>query len=313
MGQLWAVAEDGGYMQSNNLSKTMRTAVEPLCRFRNMTEVEEGAVGLHRGQTFNWNTYSKIADAGRALQESERMPTSKFQITQASLTITEYGNSVPYTLKLDNFSEHDVTKVIHKVLKNDATAVMDAAAHAQFDATVLTVAPTSGTSTTAITLEVGGCSITNNVAMGSDHIKAIVDLMEERNITPYEGNDYMCLARPSTLRNFKDELESISIYIQEGFNSVKRGEIGQYEGVRFIKQTNVASEGWSNGKSDAAFFFGEDGVVEGPAIVEELRGKIPTDYGRDKGIAWYYVGGFGIVHNTAAGDQNRIIKWDSAA
>ena len=312
MSQLWSVAADGGYMYSDNLSDVMRTALEPMSRFRNVCEPEP-AVGLSQGETFNWNTYSKVQTAGRALQEQERMPTTKFQITQASLTITEYGNSVPFTKKLDDLSKHEVTKVIHKVLKNDANEVLDSAAHAQFDATVLTVAPTGGTSTTAVTLEVGGCTITNNVAMNNAHIKGIVDLMEERNIPSYEGDMYMCLARPATLRPFTDILEDKSLYVQEGFAHVVRGEIGAYAGVRFAKQTNVANEGWANAKSDASYFFGEDNVVEGVAITEEIRGKIPTDFGRDKGIAWYYVGGFGIVHNSADGLDNRIIKWDSAA
>jgi hypothetical protein len=42
-----------------------------------------------------------------------------------------------------------------------------------------------------------------------------------------------------------------------------------------------------------------------------MRGKIPTDYGRSRGIAWFYLGGFGIVQTAAA--QARIVKWDSAA
>jgi N4-gp56 family major capsid protein len=312
MSQLWSVAADGGYMYSDNLSDIMRTALEPMSRFRNMAE-PESAVGLGRGETFNWNTYSKAATAGRALSEQERMPTTKFTITQASLTITEYGNSVPFTKKLDDMSKHEVLKVINKVLKNDATEVLDTAAHAQMDATVLSVTPTSGNDAAAVTLEVGGATITNNIAMGKDHVKNIADLMEERNITPYEGDAYMCLARPTTLRAFADDLEAISLYVQEGFTHIVRGEIGQYSGIRFAKQTNVASEGWSNGLSDSAYFFGDDGIVEGASIVEEIRGKIPTDYGRDKGVAWYYVGGFGIVHNAADGVQNRIIKWDSAA
>ncbi len=312
MSQLWSVSADGGYMYSDNLSKIMRTALEPLCRFRNVTEPEP-AVGKHRGETFNWNTYSKVATAGRAIQETERMPQTKFTITQASLTITEYGNSVPFTKKLDDFSEHDVTKVIHKVLKNDATEVLDSAAHTQFDATVVTIAPTSGNSATAITLETGGCTITNNVGMSKEHVKRTVETMEERNITPYEGDMYMCIARPTTYSDFVDDLEAISYYVSEGFVHIVRGEIGAYAGCRFVKQTNVASESWTNALSDAAYFFGEDNVVEGVSCVEELRGKIPTDFGRDKGIAWYYVGGFGIVHNASDGVQNRIIKWDSAA
>ena len=33
---------------------------------------------------------------------------------------------------------------------------------------------------------------------------------------------------------------------------------------------------------------------EGIAVPEQIRGKIPDDYGRKKGIAWYYLGGFGL-------------------
>lgn len=36
-----------------------------------------------------------------------------------------------------------------------------------------------------------------------------------------------------------------------------------------------------------------------------------ADYGRSRGIAWYYMGGFGIVQTAPA--QGRIVRWDSAA
>jgi hypothetical protein len=56
---------------------------------------------------------------------------------------------------------------------------------------------------------------------------------------------------------------------------------------------------------------GGDTVTEAIVIPEEIRSKIPGDYGRSKGIAWYYLGGFGLVHPDAA--NGRIVKWDSAA
>ncbi|MGH2362042.1 MAG: hypothetical protein ACRDGM_16070, partial [bacterium] len=68
--------------------------------------------------------------------------------------------------------------------------------------------------------------------------------------------------------------------------------------------------------SNWAFFFGEDTVAEAIAVPEEMRGKIPTDFGRSRGIAWYYLGGYGLVHpiNSADNSKNaRIVKWDSAA
>ena len=104
------------------------------------------------------------------------------------------------------------------------------------------------------------------------------------------------------------------------------GEIGRYENQRYVEQTNIAKgigttgistvnggdmAGWVNGLSDWMFTFGNDTVAEAIAVPEEMRGKIPTDYGRSKGVAWYYLGGFGIVHTLA---QNvRIVKWDSQA
>ena len=58
-----------------------------------------------------------------------------------------------------------------------------------------------------------------------------------------------------------------------------------------------------------AFFFGQDTVVEAFAVPEEIRGKIPTDFGRSRGIAWYANLGYGIVHTNDA--NSRIIKWAS--
>lgn len=58
----------------------------------------------------------------------------------------------------------------------------------QFKNTALRAEPSSGTSTTAINLDVTGTSsVTNDVALGTGHIKAIVDTMKERNIPYYGG------------------------------------------------------------------------------------------------------------------------------
>jgi hypothetical protein len=139
----------------------------------------------------------------------------------------------------------------------------------------------------------------------------------------------MALSHPSTFRAFKDELESVHQYTETGFQMILNGEMGRYESTRFVEQTHIPKGGaansttfnpqtrtadaWDNAKSSWAFFFGEDTVAEAIGIPEEMRGKIPGDYGRSKGIAWYYLGGFGIVHTTANAAQGRIVKWDSAA
>lgn len=312
-GQLWMTNSLGGYMYSDRLSKVLRTAVQPLVKFRQFADVKDAAAqGKGKGDTFHWNVYGDAAAQGTVLVETTTMPETNFTITQGTMTITEYGNSVPYTGKLDDLSEHPVKEIINKVLRNDAKKAFDIAAHAQFDATPLRVVPTAGTVTDAVTLTTNGtATLTNTVALGKGHVKAIVDLMKERNIPPYMGDDYIALAHPSTFRTLRNDVESVHQYVDKGFQMILNGEIGRYEGVRFVEQTNIAKETFAQAKSNWCFFFGDDTVAEGIAIPEEMRGKIPTDYGRSRGIAWYYLGGFGIVHTAAA--QARIVKWDSAA
>lgn len=308
-GQVWQTDALGGYMWSPNLSRKLRTALQPMVRFRQFCDARE-AFGLGKGETFNWNVYNDVADQGGTLNEVDQMPETNFTITQASLTITEYGNSVPFTKKLDDLSEHPVTEVIHKVMKNDARKTLDIAAYNQFDNCLLRVTPTSGNDPQALDLNTNGVAPgSNNIAFGNLHAKSIADIMAERDIPTFDGNNYFGIGRPTTFREFKDDLESIHQYVSEGWHVIMNGEKGRYEGIRFVEQTNVASAGWANSLSDEIFFFGADTVVEAFAIPEEIRGKIPTDYGRSRGIAWYASLGYGIVHTNAA--QSRIIKWDS--
>jgi N4-gp56 family major capsid protein len=319
-GQVWSVNTSGGYMYALNLSRQLRMAVQPIVKFRQFCDVKDAAhQGLHRGDTFHWNVFSDVGTQGSTLTETNTIPETSFTIAQGTMTITEAGNSVPWTGKLDDLSEQPVAEVIRKVLKTDAKKAFDNLASAEFNKAALRVAPTGGTSTTAVTLTTNSiCTITNTLAMGSAHVKSIVDIMKERNIPAYTGDDYYCIAWPTTFRSFSDDIETLKSYVDQGFRMIMNGEIGRYDGVRFIEQTfkakgsiGTAATAWAQGLSDWVVFFGEDTVAEAVAVPEEIRGKIPGDYGRDRGIAWYYLGGFGIVHTQAA--QNRIVIWDSAA
>lgn len=332
--QVWLTNSLGGYMYSPILSKVLRMGVQPSAKFRQFADVKDAAVqGKGKGDTFHWNVFSDVATRGTTLVETNTIPKTQFTITQGTMTIGEMGNSVDYTGKLDDLSEQPVKEIINKVLKNDAKKAFDGAAFAQFNACALRVAPASGNSTTAITLTTNGtCATTNNLAMSKTHVKLIVDTMKERNIPPAIGEDYVSISHPSTYRGFKDELEAIHTYTERGFQMILAGEMGRYEMTRFVEQTNIPKGGaadsttfnpatdtadaWNNNLSSWAFFFGADTVAEGVAVPEEMRGKIPGDFGRDKGVAWYYVGGFGLVHPVNAADSSRnsrIVKWDSAA
>lgn len=312
MTELWSA--QNGYMASATLSDELRFAVQPMTRFRQFCDIEV-ALGKNVGEVFNWNIYGDTDDEASSLDESQRMPETGFSVSQGTVTMTEYGIAVPYSGKFDDLSEHPVKSIIHKTLKNNARRAFDVAAHAQFDLTILRAV---GGAAGAITLTDNSTpSGNNNIAMSWDHIKTISDTMQERDIPLYDGENYVGIMRPTTMRPVLDDLEDIHKYVDAGWGRIMNGEKGRADAVRMVSQTNIASEGWTNGLSDAAYFFGADTVTEAIAIPEEIRGKIPDDYGRGKGIAWYYVGAFGITHadttSAATKAQARIIKWDSAA
>lgn len=313
-GQVWETSAAGGYMYSGELSMVLRNALQPMTRFVQHCDADDFTdKGLHAGDAFQFNIYSNVGTQGGRLDERQAMPETSFTITQSSGTIYEFGNSVPYSGVLDNRSKHPVKQIVHKTLKNDAVKAFESEAHTQFAATPLTVTPASGNSATAITLETTGTpTATNNLAMNNVHFKLIVDQMKERDIPVYSDGNYRVIGRPSTFRSFKDDLEAIHQYQDQGFGLILNGEIGRsYEGARVFEQTAIASQAWTNGLSDQAFFFGDDTVMEAIVVPPEIRGKLPGDYGRSKGVAWLAEEGFQLVHSAAA--QARIIEWASAA
>ena len=324
-GQVWAVNSLGGYLYSRQLSNVLRMAVQPLVKVRQFSDVRDASQqGRKKGDIFTWDVFSDVSSHGGALVETNTMPETQFTVVQGTLTITEAGNSVPYSGKLDNLSKFPVQELVQKVLKNDAVKTFDVLAWTQFNTTLLRAIASSGTDTAAIQLFTNGTVTgTNSVAFGAAHLKNIVDQMKERNIPAYVADDYYAIAWPTTLRTLKNNLETIHQYSDTGFKLIMNGEIGRYENTRFIEQTNVAkgtgtdgytTTAWTKALSDWIFFFGNDTVAEAIAVPEEMRGKIPSDYGRSKGVAWYYLGGFGIVHaSTSAAGNARIVKWDSVA
>lgn len=94
-GQLWSIAADGGYLYSDQLSEYLRMTVQPLTKFRQFCDAEDGTQkGLGRGETFTWDIVSNVAKQGRRLSETDPIPETNVTISQGSLTVTEWGNSV---------------------------------------------------------------------------------------------------------------------------------------------------------------------------------------------------------------------------
>lgn len=320
-GQVWGTNSLGGFMYADELSDLMRTEVRATCKFRPLCDAMDFSdKGLGRGQLVTWNVYSKIATSGTVLTEGTAMPQSNYTVRQGTATVSEFGNSVPFTNLLQYYSAQDVTAVTRDVLARDCRETMDTQAHTQFNRALLRFV---GTTTAAGVLTTNGtATATNSTAYNTTFHRLLVDTMKERNIPPYRGDDYVAVARPTALRPIRAELQAVFQYTDAGYQKILKGEIGRYDGVRFVEQTQILSgtafngTAWTSGASDWIKLMGADTVAEIMAVPPEVRGAIPGDYGRSLGMAWYALEGFGIVYqssNDPSATNSRILVWDSAA
>lgn len=329
-GQLWSVNSLGGYFYSLNLSKELRMGVQAASKFRQFCDIRDAFGKVSRaGQTFTWDTVPMMSRGDRGLTETNTIPQGNHTILQGTLTMNERGFSVPYSGMLESLSQFSVKQPIMKVLKYDAMVDLDCLVHQQFNKTPLRVAATASADNVTLTTN-STATLTNSAAMSTTNVKSIIDTMKGRNVPRYTGDDYYSIARPAALRSIKNTLETLHQYTETGLEMIMNGEIGRYEDCRFVEQTVVpiggaadsttfnpftdTGDGWNSngasGASDWAFFFGADTVCEAIETAEEMRAKIPDDYGRSKGVAWYALLGYGITQTDVT--QSRIFKFDSA-
>jgi N4-gp56 family major capsid protein len=271
----------------------------------------DSAIGKNKGDTFDFDRVSNVATGGGSILESQKMPETKVTISKASMTITEYGNSIPYTGKLEALAEFSPSNIITVALKDDMAKVLDTAAAAQFQAAKMKYTPTGSSSVPTGVFDNDGTvstAATRNVQVFD--IEEIRDYLASSLHAPkYDGENYMGIGSTGFLRGImrdKDEFQEAAKYGDP--ERLFSGEVGRIRGVRLVEETNVLSNTMGTGSyKGEGVIFGADPVVEGIAIAEEIRAKIPGDYGRDKGVAWYFLGGWKQVWDTATDGQARII------
>jgi N4-gp56 family major capsid protein len=309
-GQQWQVNADGGFLSNEELSKQIRHVAQPLMQFRQFVR-PDSAVGKQKGNTFDFDRVSNVATAGGALQEGVAMPETKVTISQSQLTITEYGNSVPYTGKLEALAKFSPSNVVTVALKNDMAKVLDSAAAGQFTGCKVKYTPTGTTSAPTGTIDTDGTvstAATRNIAVYD--VEEVRDYLKSTLKAPaYDGRNYMGIGSTGLLRAIQRDRTEFQTAAQYGDPELLfAGEVGRIRGVRWVEETNVLANslGTTSYKGEGVVF-GEDPVVEGVAIAEEVRAKIAGDYGRDKGVAWYFLGGWKEVWDTANAGEARII------
>lgn len=309
-GQVYSVSSLGGVMSQPYLSQKLRAVAQPLFRFRQFVDAKE-AIGKNRGDTFLFDKMQNVQTQGGVLIETNTIPETQFVTNQGTCVITEYGNSIPFTQKLENLAQFQLEPATEQRLRDDMVKVLESACGTQYINTDFIAVMTNG-STVNITTNGTASSGANSNLTGAN-TRAIVNFMTQKLIPKYDGRNYVCIASVIAMSGMHADTaaggwQDISKYTVTFAPNVFAGEVGEFYKTRFVEETGFLSNSIGTGTAfGQAVFFGADQVYEAMAVPEEIRVKIPLDFGRDMGLAWYALLGFKTVWSFPVDAEQHIV------
>jgi len=309
-GQLFGTNSLGGFYTNNELSRQMRTVSQSMKRFRAAVKVK-GAKGARTGNLLYFDKNRNVATSGGQLTETNTIPETNYPIAQGTLTLNEFGLAIPWTGRLETLSEFDIEDAVQVALKNDAAKVLDSQAGAQFTSADFKAVFAS---TASVNFQrAGTASATSNSNLTAANWRTLSNQMRKDNIPFYDGSSYMVIGSVELISGMHADAATAGFvdsakYTGEYASRLFSGEVGRFYMGRFVEETNYLPNTLGTGSAfGAGVAFGDDAVMEGVAQPEELRQKVPTDYGRSQGLAWYALMGWQKVWNETTDADERCV------
>ena len=302
-------------------SKEILFQAMPVLRFEQFA-VKKTELGVQPGLTIKFMRYKNlsVADAAPGLTEGVRLDPEALSASQITITVQEQGKAVAVTELLLNASFDDVMASASRLLGRHMAQTMDNQARNTLYASGINFAGSSAAP------DVVFGRVTNGATRGSiapyeysaagtaasapgylspATIKDAVERLSANNI-PRLGDTYVCFVHPSQARSLRDWPEFIEVTKYAAPGNFMLGEIGRLYDVVFIETTQVKAglgvTGNTNANAYSAIMIGDNAFGHAISLPVELRDGGVIDFGREHGLAWYAIWGFGVITH-----ESRII------
>jgi N4-gp56 family major capsid protein len=311
-------------------SKEILFQAMPILRFEQFA-VKKTELGVAPGLQINFMRYNNLGFAS-GLVEGVRMQTNALTAQQFSITVSEHGYALAVSELLLNASFDDVMASASRLLGRHMAQSMDIQAR---NTLYKNGVPFGGGSAVPPSVVFGRNAATTRGAispydagtLGSASapgylspasIKDAVEVLAGQNI-PRLGDTYVCFVHPSQSRSLRDWPEFIEVTKYAAPGNFMLGEIGRLYDVVFIETTQVkkgldataasaplygmgstldtsATSGFQeNAEAYNAIMIGDNAFGHAISLPVELRDGGVIDFGREHGLAWYAIWGFGVI------------------
>lgn len=308
-------------------SKEILFQAMPVLRFEQFA-VKKTELGVMPGLTINFMRYNNIAADGTTLTEGQRMDPVALTANQISITVKEQGKAVAVTELLLNASFDDVMASSSRLLGRHMATTMDVQARNTLYSAGVPITGGTAVAPSVVFGRTPGATISQISPydpgtvgasagpgwMSPATVKDAVEVLANGNI-PRLGDTYVCFIHPSQSRALRDWPEFIEVTKYAAPGNFMLGEIGRLYDVVFIETTQVLQGAGGGGIVDlqpgtgasvtgfqnptansySAIMIGDNAFGHAIALPVELRDGGVIDFGREHGLAWYAIWGFGVI------------------
>lgn len=280
----------------------------PIMRYDQFAVVKTD-LNTIKGGTLIFSKYANLT-VGGALKEEDDIVLKSLSKTTVSIAVTEYGNGVGITGKFMTLAFLDEIQVNAVLLGKDYARVTD---------NMLRDSLFSGTQVHYCGGNANRNAIQDTDLVTLEDIDSVVEQLATANVQKFvdaNGEFYVGIFHPHQIRNIKKELRSIQQYAYG--EMIFKGEVGEYNGVRFVETANTPNGAAVStdlaysaaldktatpalGVTDGIYrgvIFGQRAYGWAIALPVELR-EDPgySNFGRKRGLAWYAIQGSGKIAN----------------
>lgn len=295
------------------LSADVWLAALPVLKFDEFV-ARRTELGTANGRVIVMNKLGAIKRGG-PLQEGQRIQLRSMSNSTTSITVGERGNAVGFTEELIRSSFVDVMAAASILLGRDMAIVLDL----ELRNAVLTSPNVIYANGRAARTQI----LSTDLLTTSD-IRRAVEILDTNN-TPRFGDYLVGFIHPHVASNLRADDDWIEAHKYAAVEGLFRGEIGMWEGVRFVvtgvmpNGANLAKDpntgDYVNLGADPALANGTAGnqtaiyksVIFGMAAIAHAIGAPPEmrtsrgeDFDREWGIAWYGRWGAGLYEASNA-------------
>jgi len=231
--QQWVTSSLGGNLTNNKLSMQLRNQALPMFVYRQFAQIKDEGLGRQTGDTVYFEKILRINTRGGTLSETSTVPSNLVKVIKDSVVVTEWGNSIDYTKKLEDLSNWDPNNIFLKALRDDIADTLDRAAEVPFTEAKFIAVATSTASTVFTTN--GTATATANASLSDKNVRDIVDYMKGKQIPKICGPKgyYGDSLSIKSLRGIYDYLQAIAQYTEPEYRY--NSEVGRYYDARMME------------------------------------------------------------------------------